>query len=90
MTGLKHFNEYYSSNISQLPFIYLAHYGFVAALIEPAQAVADMHSQACEIALRSGDKSMYANHMYFLLTRRLHAGMSLCHYINSSHQPSFT
>jgi hypothetical protein len=74
MTGLKHFNEYYSSNLSQLPFIFLMHYGFVAALIEPAQALVDMHNQACEIALRSGDKSMYANHKCFLLTRQLYAG----------------
>jgi hypothetical protein len=78
MTGLKHFNGYYSSNLSQRPFIFLMHYAFVASLIEPAQAVADMHTQACEIALRSGDKAMFANHKYFLFTRQVHSGKYFC------------
>ena len=66
--------KYHATNPQQLPFVYLMYYGFVASLFEPAQAVIDMHLRACEVALRMGDKSMYANHMYFLVTRQLHAG----------------
>ena len=77
VAGMRLYNEQYSSNLEQLPFVYLMYYGFAASLFEPIQAVIDMHRRACQIGLQMGDKSVVANHKYFMLTRQLHAGETL-------------
>ena len=68
------YNEHYSANLEQLPYVYLMFYGFVACLFEPIQAVVDMQRRACEVGVQMGVKSMVANHKYFIITRQLHAG----------------
>lgn len=74
--GLKILHEH-PSITSELPMVYLLHFGFVAILFEPIQACVDMHRRAYEIALQIGNTSIAALHKHLSIVRKLHSGVNL-------------
>eukprot|EP00804_Cyclotella_cryptica_P023399 CCRYP_000531-RA/>CCRYP_000531-RA protein AED:0.03 eAED:0.03 QI:150/1/1/1/1/1/4/75/1330 len=69
--------DHNNSATSELPLVYLLHYGHIAIMFEPIQACIDMHRRACKIGLQCGKAFLAALHKQFLIVREMLVGTNL-------------
>eukprot|EP00956_Cyclotella_meneghiniana_P016274 scaffold25619_cov80-Cyclotella_meneghiniana.AAC.1 len=72
--GLKMLNQ---NDLSVMPLVHLLYYGCVGILFEPIQAVIEMHRQAYDVALKTGNSSIAGMHKKFIIAREFLAGVNL-------------
>ena len=72
--GLKMLNQ---NDLSVMPHVHLLYYGCVGILFEPIQAVIEMHRQAYDVALKTGNSSIAGMHKKFIIAREFLAGVNL-------------
>ena len=72
--GLKMSNQ---NDSNSMPLLYLLYYGYVGIVFEPIQAVIEMHRQAYDVGLRTGNSSIAGIHKVFTVAREFFAGANL-------------
>ena len=73
--GLKMLNQ--KNDWSNMPLVHLLYYGWVGILFEPIQACVEMHRQAYDVGLQTGNLSIAGMHKTFAIARGFYTGVNL-------------
>ena len=73
--GLKMLNQ--KNDRSNMPLVHLLYYGWVGILFEPIQACVEMHRQAYDVGLQTGNLSIAGMHKTFAIAREFYTGVNL-------------